>query len=249
MTNPSVKLVIFDKDGTLVDFHRMWLPYAHATVRLLETATGRGVGPAVYKTLGVDPHKQRVSMGSLAEKTLLGIRKDVAMTLVEEHDIPHDEAHRIVEHAVPEQSPGETWPVCDLQILMEELRQMGVKSAVCTADSRAATVNQLKLLRIEHYMDHVVCGNDVGIIPKPSPHCAVQICKKLNVELKDTIMVGDTIADLKMGRVAGLRASVGVLTGVGNRETLAQYTDYFIEDVSELPGLIRNKINEDTKRG
>ncbi|CAJ0919095.1 unnamed protein product, partial [Mesorhabditis belari] len=248
MTNPSVKLIIFDKDGTLVDFHRMWMPYARATVKLLEQATGRDVGPSVYKTLGVDPHKEKVSMGALAEKTLDGIRKDVALTLMD-HGIPHVDAHRIVEHAVPEQSPGETWPVCDLQILMEELRQMGVKMALCTADSRTATMAQMKLLRIEHYMDHIVCGNDQGIIPKPSPHCAVQICKKLNVELKDAIMVGDTIADLKMGRVAGLRASVGVLTGVGNRDSLSQYTDYFIENVSELPGLINNKINEDTKRG
>ncbi|VDL80485.1 unnamed protein product [Nippostrongylus brasiliensis] len=51
----GVKLVIFDKDGTLVDFNRMWLPWATNTIRLLEKATGLPVGPAVYKTLGVDP--------------------------------------------------------------------------------------------------------------------------------------------------------------------------------------------------
>lgn len=83
-------------------------------------------------------------------------------------------------------------------------------------------------------------------------------------------MVGDTIADLKMGKVAGLRASVAVMTGVGTRETLAQYSDYFVsfgvgahlhlgfidwfidfqlEDISELPQLISKTMNEDTKRG
>lgn len=44
-------------------------------------------------------------------------------------------------------------------------------------------------------------------------------------------MVGDTIADLKMGRVAGLRASVAVLSGVGTRETLSEYTDYYVSRV------------------
>ncbi|KJH46842.1 hypothetical protein DICVIV_07079 [Dictyocaulus viviparus] len=41
-------------------------------------------------------------------------------------------------------------------------------------------------------------------------------------------MVGDTVADLKMGRLAGLRATVGVLTGVGNVISLKEYSDYFV---------------------
>lgn len=37
-------------------------------------------------------------------------------------------------------------------------------------------------LGIHDLLDDVVCGNDPGIVPKPSPHCAMQICKRLNVE-------------------------------------------------------------------
>ncbi|VDM55901.1 unnamed protein product [Angiostrongylus costaricensis] len=223
----EVKLVIFDKDGTLVDFHRMWLPWAEETVQLLENATGRPVGPAVYKTLGVDPIQGKVSMGALAEKTLTGIRADVSATL-QTFGISAIDADAIVERAVPEASKGQTAPVCDLQKLFRELRSLGCKTALCTADSRVATEHQMRVLGIANLLDMVVCGNDVGIIPKPSPHCAIQICKRLDVALNQTIMVGDTIADLKMGRVAGLRCTVGVLTGVGNRDTLKEYTDYFV---------------------
>ncbi|VDO60161.1 unnamed protein product [Heligmosomoides polygyrus] len=248
----GVKLVIFDKDGTLVDFHRMWLPWAANTVQLLEKATGRPVGAAVYKTLGVDPIKGKVSMGSLAEKTLTGIRADVSATLqiqFQTFGISAADADAIVEHAVPEASPGQTAPVCDLQKLFRELRALGCKTALCTADSRTATEHQIRILGIASLLDDVVCGNDVGIIPKPSPHCAVQICKRLGVPLSQAIMVGDTVADLKMGRVAGLKASIAVLTGVGNRDTLREYTDYYLDNVSELPKLIATKINENTKRG
>ncbi|CAJ0594201.1 unnamed protein product [Cylicocyclus nassatus] len=244
----GVKLVIFDKDGTLVDFHRMWLPWAETTVELLEKATGKPVGPAVYKTLGVDPIKGRVSMGALAEKTLLGIRADVSATL-QTFGISAVEADAIVERGVPEAANGVTVPVCDLVKLFRELRALGCKTAVCTSDSRRATEEQMHVLGIASMVDFIVCGNDAGIIPKPSPHCAVQICKRLGVPLNQAIVVGDTIADLKMGRVAGLRASVGVLTGVGNRDTLKEYTDYFLDNVSELPWLISTKINENMKRG
>ncbi|XGW21871.1 hypothetical protein V3C99_004657 [Haemonchus contortus] len=243
----EVKLVIFDKDGTLVDFHRMWLPWAANTVKLLERATGRPVGPAVYKTLGVDPIQGKVSMGALAEKTLTGIRADVSVTL-QQFGISAKDADSIVERGVPEASPGETAPTCDLPKLFRELRALGCKLALCTADSRAATEQQLRILGIASLLDDVVCGNDSGIIPKPSPLCAIQICKRLDVPLNQAIMVGDTTADLKMGRVAGLKASVAVLTGVGNRDNLKEYSDYFLENVSELPLLIA-KINENTKRG
>ncbi|KAF8366802.1 hypothetical protein PRIPAC_84631 [Pristionchus pacificus] len=226
----SIKLVIFDKDGTLVDFHSMWIPWARATVALLEKEAGISCGAAVYKTLGVCPLTSKVSMGALAEKTLLGIREDVSKTL-QSLGISQERADEICPVAVPEAvEGGVTRPVCDLPTLFEALAIRGVRSAVCTADSRRATVNQLDMLGIAPYMDLVVCGNDQGIIPKPSPHCAIQICKKLGVELNEALMVGDTVADVKMGRVAGLRASVAC------------------EDVSELPILI-DKLNEDMKRG
>ncbi|KAJ1349728.1 hypothetical protein KIN20_005361 [Parelaphostrongylus tenuis] len=159
------------------------------------------------------------------------------------------DADAIVERAVPEASNGVTAPICDLQKLFRELRSLGCKTALCTADSRAATEHQMHVLGIATLLDIIVCGNDDGIIPKPSPHCAIQICKRLDVPLKQTIMVGDTIVDLKMGRVAGLRCTVGVLTGVGNRDTLGEYTDYFLDNVSELPLLISKTINHCTKRG
>ncbi|PIO54542.1 hypothetical protein TELCIR_24094, partial [Teladorsagia circumcincta] len=77
----------------------------------------------------------RVSMGSLAEKTLTGIRADVSATL-QEFGICAEDADAIVVRAVPEASNGQTAPVCDLQKLFRELRSLGCKLALCTADSR-----------------------------------------------------------------------------------------------------------------
>lgn len=247
--NSTVRLIIFDKDGTLLDFHKMWFPYALTTVQLMEEGTKKPVGAAIYKTLGVDPVTEKVSMGALAEKTLTGIREDIARTM-QTFGYSQTEAAALVDTFVPEASPGEMVAVCDLPRLFQTLKAMGIKIAVCTADSRAATMDQMDRLGVTALIDDIVCGNDKGVVPKPSPHCAIQICKRLNVELKETLMVGDTIADLKMGRVAGLRASVAVMTGVGNRQTLAEYSDFFLEDISGLPELIMTTLKtEDTKRG
>ncbi|VDM71774.1 unnamed protein product, partial [Strongylus vulgaris] len=133
-------------------------------------------------------------MGALAEKTLLGIRADVSATL-QTFGISPAEADAIVERGVPEAANGVTAPVCDLPKLFRELRALGCKTALCTADSRAilpcknpsllrrATEEQMRVLGISNMIDCIVCGNDIGIIPKPSPHCAVQICKRVGVPL------------------------------------------------------------------
>ena len=47
-------------------------------------------------------------------------------------------------------------------------------------------------------------------------------------------MIGDTPADLAMGRAAGAGRVVGVLSGVGSREELAPFADAVLGSVREL---------------
>ena len=60
------------------------------------------------------------------------------------------------------------------------------------------------------------------------------ICRALGTEPARTAVVGDTPADLAMGRSAGLGRVVGVLTGVGSREDLEPLADALLESVGEL---------------
>jgi phosphoglycolate phosphatase len=51
-------------------------------------------------------------------------------------------------------------------------------------------------------------------------------------------VVGDNNHDLHMGRNAGVGLTVGVLTGTGSRETLTGASDYCLNDITELEGLL-----------
>lgn len=55
------------------------------------------------------------------------------------------------------------------------------------------------------------------------------------------MIVGDAITDIEMGINAGLRASIGVCSGLTPREKLMEKTNYVIEDISEIRVL--NKVN------
>ena len=51
-------------------------------------------------------------------------------------------------------------------------------------------------------------------------------------------MVGDTLADMGMGKSAKLGATIGVLSGVGGREELNPHADYLVKHVGELPSIL-----------
>jgi phosphoglycolate phosphatase len=74
------------------------------------------------------------------------------------------------------------------------------------------------------------------------PHNAHYICDKLGVRPADTIMVGDTPADTLMGQRASLGLTVGVLTGVGDKDDLAD-ADVIVKDIEQVIDMILPKAS------
>jgi hypothetical protein len=56
----EIDFVVFDKDGTLIDFHAMWGAWALELGARLDGATRRPVSGDVFATIGLDPVGARV---------------------------------------------------------------------------------------------------------------------------------------------------------------------------------------------
>ena len=126
----------------------------------------------------------------------------------------------------------------NLRVLFDSLYRHGVKIAICTADNRKPTEQFLKAMELGHYVDTMVCGDDDGAVPKPAPDNAHTICTQLGIDPAEAIIVGDTIADMGMGRSASLGATIGVLSGVGEVQDLDHTADHMIDNVGQLLPLI-----------
>ena len=59
----GIDLVVFDKDGTLIDFGPMWSGWAETLAANLEGLTGRRLTAALYEMLGYDPARRNVRPG------------------------------------------------------------------------------------------------------------------------------------------------------------------------------------------
>jgi phosphoglycolate phosphatase-like HAD superfamily hydrolase len=229
----GIDLVIFDKDGTLIDFHAMWGGWARELGTRLEAAARRPVAPDVFAAIGFDPTSGRVAAGGpLATATMSGI-EDVVAAVLRRWCPSVAAARRATDAAwfVPDPIAQAT-PLADLAALFEHLRSGGRRIAVVTTDDRAPTDATLRALGVRTAVEAMVCGDD-GFAMKPAPDPVFAVCQALRTEPPRVAVVGDSPADLAMARAAGAGLVVGVLSGVGMAADLGA-ADVVLGSVAEL---------------
>lgn len=229
----GIDVVIFDKDGTLLDFHAMWGGWARELGRRLEAGARRPVAADVFAAIGFDPSSGRVAArGPLATATMAGIGEVV--TAVLRRWCPGvAAARRVAEEAwfVPD-PVAMAVAVADLPALFGRLRAGGRRIAVVTTDDRAPTDSSLQALGVRPFVEALVCGDD-GFAMKPAPDPVFAICQALQCDPGRLAVVGDSPADIAMGRAAAAGLVVGVLTGVGSAADLVG-ADIVVGSVADL---------------
>ena len=231
----EIDLAIFDKDGTLVDFHFMWSDWVRTLADGLAASVGdRSLDGVVYGTMGVDHETGRVSPhGALAATPMARLRDALRVALVAS-GLSAAAAESAVQAAWHSPDPVRlARPLADLPALFGRLRAAGTRIAVATSDDRAPTEQTLAHLGVANLVDRVTCADD-GRPVKPQPHAVAWICRELDVPLARTAVIGDAPADLAMGRAAGVGLVVGVLTGVGDEPALRTLADLILPSIADL---------------
>lgn len=236
-----LSLVIFDKDGTLIDVNSVWLKWMENYVVELEEATGLDLADRLYSAVGYCPTKNEYKDdGLLALATIADITDKIKEVLVEA-GIEESEADSLVDKCCQDfDTGGEDMlePLGNLTNIFKTLKSRGIKTAVCTADSRSGTMTALHRLGLTEMVDKIVCGDDNNSTPKPAPDNALHICNALDVPPSRTAVIGDTTADTGMGRSAGLGMTIGVLSGAGSKTGLEKDADVILSSVDEILGIV-----------
>ena len=230
----GIDLVVFDKDGTLIDFHAMWGGWALELGQRLDGATRRPVAGDVFAAIGFDPVYRRVRAGApLAVATMAEIEGVIA-AVIRRWCPSVAAARRAVETAWFAPDPVATAvPTADLPALFERLLAGGRRIAVATTDDRAPTEATLRGLGVREHVSALACGDD-GVGVKPDPAMVLALCAALQVAPDRMAVIGDTPADLAMGRSAGAGRVIAVLTGVGGRAELEPLADAVLGSIGEL---------------
>jgi len=230
----GIDLVVFDKDGTLIDFHAMWGGWALELGQRLDGATRRPVAGDVFAAIGFDPVSGRIRAGAPLAVATMAELAEVIAAVIRRWCPSVAAARRAVESAWFRPDPvAAAIPTADLAALFGLLHDTDRLIAVATTDDRAPTEATLHGLGIRDYMSAIACGDD-GVGVKPDPAMVLAICTALRVAPDRVAVVGDTPADLAMGRSAGAGRVIGVLTGVGGRAELEPLADAVLGSIGEL---------------
>jgi len=240
-------LVVFDKDGTLIDFEFMWGRLAAAWVGRLTADADNEAQPfdklrtlrrELYRSMGYDPQQQRTEPQSPLAIAATSQLQTIVAAVLYRHGIPWPEAEDRARSAFRQTAADLPLadlirPTGDVAGLLQRLQTAGVRVAVITTDHRAETEETLRIMGIAHLVDHLVCGDD-DLPPKPAPDTLLAACDKLEMEPARVVVVGDTVADLLMARRAGAGLKVAVLTGVGDPALLRTHADVVLHSIDEI---------------
>ena len=232
-TTSTVHGILFDKDGTLIDYHASFMPLNWVMAR--ELADGdEELAHHLMKVGGWDPETDKITAGSaLAAATL----KEIADLMHAEIGAEDpDETLTRVNRAF-DGGPQEAVAVTDLPALLGILRSMGPRLGISTSDHTAAARETVARFEIDGLMDFVA-GYDAGFGSKPEPGIILGFCDLLGLSPERVMVVGDNRHDIEFARAGGAGWAVGVLTGTSTREDLEPIADYVLDDITGLPALI-----------
>lgn len=239
-TTREIDLIVFDKDGTLVDFDVLWAgKLVHAVESVLAaTAPRANLRAQLFATLGIDQDGKGVIPESpLAVSTLAKL--GVATTVVcYQNGVAWHEAERLTRDVfmpaieiLPR--PQDIRPIGDVSSLLQGLRRHGFRLAVFTSDDRNATLATLPMLGIAHMIDTMVCGDD-AIPGKPSGAGLLHLANHCGVRPEAILMVGDSMTDMTSAKNANVGWRVGVLSGTGHHEGLSEIAHHVVDDIHAL---------------
>lgn len=116
---------------------------------------------------------------------------------------------------------------------LTELQARGFTLALCTSRSNNSLNALLQVLGIRAHFSAIVTNQDVSH-PKPAPDIALLALARLGARPDETLVVGDTVFDLQMGRAAACH-TCGVTWGNQDRAQLETAgPDLIIDDFGEL---------------
>ena len=240
------KLIVFDKDGTLLSFDKPWLAWCSRLKSGLADATAKAVEEdmtRILRNMGVDMNKEEIGLGKFAECSQKEVRRELTegfsatlQRVSEDEELTSD-----IIDSCRQEGDGK-FALTDVKTLFDDLKERDYKIVIATADCDQGIDMFLDDNSVRDQVDFVMSAdNHADFPPKPSKISADKLCERFGVDSSNVVMVGDTPTDIQFGLNGEYGLVVGVTTGVGSAQDLNSAGAHVVlDDLSELVSVLED---------
>jgi phosphoglycolate phosphatase-like HAD superfamily hydrolase len=211
----KLKHICFDLDGTLVDSYKT---IYNSTIKALNDLNIRGnINEGIFrKKIGmhfVDIFEDmKIPVTDFEE--FITVYKDNYFLFIDDSELYEN--------------------VSDV---LKYLSQNRFKISLLTTKAQDQAEKILDHFNLTEYFN-LIMGRRNGIAHKPSPEPLLMICKELNVNPEESLIVGDTEMDVQCGQNANVK-TCAVSHGYRTIESLLEYEpDYIVKNLIQLKKLL-----------
>lgn len=225
----TVKAILFDKDGTLIDFHATWdratydvfESLAKGDLELISKLAEISNLDMETRTIGPNSILVAHSSAEIGERWAEVLSRKANQDFLNEVDSLYGKFGQKYLMGFPS----------TLGVL-NKLIAKGYLLGIATNDSENNAEIQMEQLG---WRDHfaVILGYDSGHGQKPGPGMVQAFASHTGFEAVEILMVGDTLHDIEAGKSAGT-LTIGVTTGPAQGMNLSGHANAIIDDLNEL---------------
>jgi len=220
------ELVLFDKDGTIIDIHHYWASMirirsamiidrwfgAHADRKQIESQLINAMGVNLQSgrikaegPVGIEPRPFIVNVAAnVVRKRGTNIENDAMENLFSRVDQVTAEDIQPLLKLLP-----------GVHSLLQRLKENGIVSMVVSTDITQRARKAMEVLQLDRYFDDII-GADQVSHTKPSADLALLALERSGCAATGAVVIGDHPVDMKMGCAAEVGLNIGVLTGLSD---------------------------------
>ncbi|WP_350333016.1 HAD family hydrolase [Coralliovum pocilloporae] len=230
----SIKAIVFDRDGTLLDLQATWGAVCFKAIEHMSDGNPDHMAAIAELSLFDLNAKRFLERSPILFQSPKDYCPDWARVTGRVYNQKYLAAF---EACISRYATENVTPFADTLSTVEQLARLELTLGIATNGTEQSARDQMSSLGLDRHFSFIA-GYDSGFGAKPDPGQILAFAEHAQLTCDDIAVVGDSLHDMEAARAAGAVA-IAVTTGAHGFEDLQRHADQVLNSLSDLLALFQ----------